>query len=111
MPVIPANRVVDTRRIIGKNGGPRRRRSTRGHWPPKKQQVWKADLLEGRGLCNAVPPDAGVGLVEPSVGLRGVVLILKTIAKKRYRKWKLEKSTADAILEKLIKFKKSPKWR
>jgi hypothetical protein len=32
MPVIPVNRVVDTNRIIGKNGGPRMRR---GHWPKK----------------------------------------------------------------------------
>jgi hypothetical protein len=30
MPVIPVDRVVDTKRISGKNGGPRRRRSTRG---------------------------------------------------------------------------------
>jgi hypothetical protein len=28
--VIPVNKVVDTKRIIGKNGGPRRRRGTRG---------------------------------------------------------------------------------
>jgi hypothetical protein len=27
---IPVNRVVDKKRIIGKNGGPRRRRGTRG---------------------------------------------------------------------------------
>jgi hypothetical protein len=31
VPVIPVNRVVDPKRIIGKNGGPRRRRGTRGH--------------------------------------------------------------------------------
>jgi hypothetical protein len=30
MPVIPVNRVVDKKRIIGKNGGPRRRKGTRG---------------------------------------------------------------------------------
>jgi hypothetical protein len=30
MPVIPVNKVVDPKRIIGKNGGPRRRRGTRG---------------------------------------------------------------------------------
>jgi hypothetical protein len=30
MLVIPVNRVVDTKRIIGKNGGPRRRKGTRG---------------------------------------------------------------------------------
>jgi hypothetical protein len=29
MPVIPVNRVVDTKRIIGKNGGMRRRRGLR----------------------------------------------------------------------------------
>jgi hypothetical protein len=32
MLVIPVNRVVDPKRIIRKNGGPRRRR---GHCPPK----------------------------------------------------------------------------
>jgi hypothetical protein len=30
MTVIPVDRVLDTKRIIGKNGGPRRRRGTRG---------------------------------------------------------------------------------
>jgi hypothetical protein len=30
MPVIPVNKVVDPKRIIGKNGGPRRRRGTKG---------------------------------------------------------------------------------
>jgi hypothetical protein len=30
MPIIPGNRVVDKKRIIGKNGGPRMRRGTRG---------------------------------------------------------------------------------
>jgi hypothetical protein len=30
MPVIPVNRVVDKKRIIGKNEGQRRRRGTRG---------------------------------------------------------------------------------
>jgi hypothetical protein len=29
MPVIPVNMVVDPKRIIGKNGGPRRRKGTR----------------------------------------------------------------------------------
>jgi hypothetical protein len=29
MPVIPVKRVVEKKRIIGKNGGPRRRRGTR----------------------------------------------------------------------------------
>jgi hypothetical protein len=30
MPVIRVNKVVDQKRIIGKNGGPRRRRGTMG---------------------------------------------------------------------------------
>jgi hypothetical protein len=30
MPVILVNKVVDLKRIIGKNGGPRRRRGTQG---------------------------------------------------------------------------------
>jgi hypothetical protein len=34
MPVIQVNKVVDKKRIIGKNGGPRRRRVTRGRSPP-----------------------------------------------------------------------------
>jgi hypothetical protein len=32
MPVIPGNRAVDKKRIIGKNEGPRRRRDTKGHF-------------------------------------------------------------------------------
>jgi hypothetical protein len=41
MPVIPVDRVVDKKRIIGKNGGPRRRRDTwvsltkKRHFSPK----------------------------------------------------------------------------
>jgi hypothetical protein len=31
MPIIPVDRAVDTKRIIGKNGGQRRRRGTRGY--------------------------------------------------------------------------------
>jgi hypothetical protein len=34
-PVIPVNRVIGPLRIIRKNGGPRRRRGTRGRWPKK----------------------------------------------------------------------------
>jgi hypothetical protein len=30
MPVIPVDRVVDNKRIVGKNGGPRRMRGPRG---------------------------------------------------------------------------------
>jgi hypothetical protein len=36
MPVTPVNRVVNMKRIIEKNGRPRRRTGTRGHRPPKK---------------------------------------------------------------------------
>jgi hypothetical protein len=39
MPVILVDRVVDKKRIIGKNGGPRRRRGTKvslTHLPPPK---------------------------------------------------------------------------
>jgi hypothetical protein len=36
IPVILVNRVVDPKRIIGKNGGlRRRRRGSRGRWPKK----------------------------------------------------------------------------
>jgi hypothetical protein len=31
MPVIPVDRVVDKKRIIGINGWPKRRRGTKGH--------------------------------------------------------------------------------
>jgi hypothetical protein len=41
LPVIPVNKVVDQKRIIGKNGGPRRRRGTRGRLPPKRRTVRK----------------------------------------------------------------------
>jgi hypothetical protein len=45
VPVIPVDRVVDKKRIIGKNGGPRRRRGTRVRChsqtppPPKKKNL------------------------------------------------------------------------
>jgi hypothetical protein len=35
MQVIPVSRVVDPKRIIGKNGGPRRRKGTIGVADPK----------------------------------------------------------------------------
>jgi hypothetical protein len=38
MPVISVNKVVDPKRIIENNGGPRRRRGTRGCWPPAPPQ-------------------------------------------------------------------------
>jgi hypothetical protein len=31
MPIIPVSRVADPKRIIGKNGGPRRRKGTKGY--------------------------------------------------------------------------------
>jgi hypothetical protein len=41
MPVIQVNKAVERKRIIGKNGGPRRRKGTRGQGsltpPPKKK--------------------------------------------------------------------------
>jgi hypothetical protein len=37
MPFIPVNKVVDPKRIIRKNGGPRRRRGTRGCRPQKQK--------------------------------------------------------------------------
>jgi hypothetical protein len=37
MPVIPGNKVVDPKRIIEKNGGPSRRRGTRGSLTKKKR--------------------------------------------------------------------------
>jgi hypothetical protein len=40
MPVIPVNKVVDPRRIIGKNEGPRRRKGTRGCLPLKAITPW-----------------------------------------------------------------------
>jgi hypothetical protein len=39
MPVIPINRVVVKKRMVGKNGGPKRRRATRGRWPPKTTKL------------------------------------------------------------------------
>jgi hypothetical protein len=50
MPVILVNRVVDPKRIIGKNGGPRRRRGTRGRWP--KRNLTKLSLLPNRQNIN-----------------------------------------------------------
>jgi hypothetical protein len=40
MLVIPVSKVVDPKRIIGKNGGLRRRRGTRGCSPPKINKVF-----------------------------------------------------------------------
>jgi hypothetical protein len=46
MPVILVNRVVDTKRIIGKNGGLRRTIGTRGRRPPppKKTDQQRSNL-------------------------------------------------------------------
>jgi hypothetical protein len=40
MPVIPVDRMVDKKRIIGKMEGPRWRRGTRGCPPPKKKTMY-----------------------------------------------------------------------
>jgi hypothetical protein len=48
MRVILVNKVVDPKRIIGKNGGPRRRRGTRGHCPPPKKNDYPLTF------CNIV---------------------------------------------------------
>jgi hypothetical protein len=45
MPVIQVNKAVERKRIIGKNGGPRRRKGTRGQGsltppPKKKRYLW-----------------------------------------------------------------------
>jgi hypothetical protein len=47
MPVIPVNRVVDMKRILGKNGGPIRRRGTRGRRPKKPLMLKRGCLLNG----------------------------------------------------------------
>jgi hypothetical protein len=46
--------VVDPKRIIGKNGGPRRRRGTRGRWPKNKLSNGSWDrILPGYGVVAA----------------------------------------------------------
>jgi hypothetical protein len=44
MLVIPINRVADTKRIIGNNGGPRRR-GTRGRRPPKREKKERKSIV------------------------------------------------------------------
>jgi hypothetical protein len=50
--------VVDPKQVIGKNGGPRRRRGTRGHWPPpkknKKRVMYWFWLKNGLGYIWAI---------------------------------------------------------
>jgi hypothetical protein len=48
MPVIPVNTMVDKKRIIGKNGGPRRRRGT---WGSLTQKNLVADIGNW-GFCQ-----------------------------------------------------------
>jgi hypothetical protein len=53
MPVISVNRVVDPKRIIGKYGGLRRRRGTRGRGPPKKvHDIFNKKCLISRIVTN-----------------------------------------------------------
>jgi hypothetical protein len=51
MPVIPVNKVVDPRRIIGKNEGPRRRKGTRGCLPPPPKKKNITSKLSPPGRC------------------------------------------------------------
>jgi hypothetical protein len=39
MPVMPVDTEVDMKRTIGKNGGLRRRRGTKGHFPPPPKKM------------------------------------------------------------------------
>jgi hypothetical protein len=47
IPAIPVNRVVDPKRIIGKNGGPRRRRGTRGPGTPLTRSLRVELMADG----------------------------------------------------------------
>jgi hypothetical protein len=44
MPVILVNRVTDLKTLIGKNGGPRKRRGTRGRCPSPKKTFYFANV-------------------------------------------------------------------
>jgi hypothetical protein len=66
MPVIPVNKVVDPKRIIGKNGGPRRGRGTRGRWPKKRKKRggrWPHFALESilTGSTKTIHTSGGSG--------------------------------------------------
>jgi hypothetical protein len=52
MPAIPVERVVDNKRVIRTNGGPRRRRGTRGRWPPKRPIGKNSPNLVTRSLFH-----------------------------------------------------------
>jgi hypothetical protein len=43
MSIFPVNREVDPKRIIGKNGGPRRRRGTRGRRQKRIKKLFPGD--------------------------------------------------------------------
>jgi hypothetical protein len=65
LPVIPVNKVVDPKRIIGKNGGLRRRIGTRGCWggpppPPhkkkkKRKKKKNTTIFHSNALHNITP--------------------------------------------------------
>jgi hypothetical protein len=55
LPVSPVNRVADKKIIIGKNGGPRRRRGTRGRWPKKEKKVKGSSLPGMNSFCMHRP--------------------------------------------------------
>jgi hypothetical protein len=54
MLVIPVNRVVDPKGLIGKNGGLRRRRGIRGPLTPQKKFQWSPNTTNG--LFFTPPP-------------------------------------------------------
>jgi hypothetical protein len=55
---MPVKKVVDPKRIIRKNGGPRRRRGTWGHWPKK----WILKILFGSFSFAKTSNFASIGL-------------------------------------------------
>jgi hypothetical protein len=46
------NKHPGPKRIIGKNGGPRRRRGTRGHWPLPAQKSCIEHYFSGKFCCS-----------------------------------------------------------
>jgi hypothetical protein len=65
LPVILVNRMVDPKRIIGKNGGlRRRRRGTRGRWPPKSLPLLSKPAAEFRLNLHLGSKMTNVGTVR-----------------------------------------------
>jgi hypothetical protein len=57
------NRVVDPKRIIGKNGGPKRRRGTRGCW---SQKVCSPSLAQARNFQTRPSPSSSCTVATSS---------------------------------------------